>query len=166
DGIRDRNVTGVQTCALPICFAPAQPPGLSSHDPGRASPEEPSAAPGLAALALAPLGAVGGTGHGAVVRRHSRKQAAPGDGLSVVSGNSATGPALFERAGGSGRRASRLHRSLFLSECEVDAGTRARPPTPAGVGDPAAAPTPQPSRRRLLRSRRGAEDLALPLGKG
>src|SRR5271167_2796564 len=22
DGIRDRNVTGVQTCALPICFSP------------------------------------------------------------------------------------------------------------------------------------------------
>src|SRR5699024_11917341 len=29
DGIRDRNVTGVQTCALPICSYDTPPPALS-----------------------------------------------------------------------------------------------------------------------------------------
>jgi len=35
--------------------------------------EEPSTAPGLATFAPAPLGAVGGASHGAVVRGHSAK---------------------------------------------------------------------------------------------
>src|SRR5207249_9485705 len=64
DGIRDRNVTGVQTCALPIYCVPtcwAGPrvsfrPGGASHWPPRAQPPEgphrafawrKSAAPGI-----------------------------------------------------------------------------------------------------------------------
>src|SRR5205814_1265194 len=56
--------------------------------------------------------------------------------------------------------------SLLLSQCEVHSGTRARPPTPGGAVDPAAPRSSQPPWRRLLRSRRGAQDLALALGKG
>src|SRR5207249_5817907 len=33
DGIRDRNVTGVQTCALPISSAPAPPALFDSPEP-------------------------------------------------------------------------------------------------------------------------------------
>src|SRR5699024_11272888 len=35
DGIRDRNVTGVQTCALPICKSPGDPPEAAA---GRSAP--------------------------------------------------------------------------------------------------------------------------------
>src|SRR5699024_11687192 len=37
DGIRDRNVTGVQTCALPICTGSSESPVTPSRGP---SPEE------------------------------------------------------------------------------------------------------------------------------
>src|SRR5699024_11879479 len=35
DGIRDRNVTGVQTCALPILGVYFIPPGAMMREPGR-----------------------------------------------------------------------------------------------------------------------------------
>src|SRR5205823_8839381 len=35
DGIRDKLVTGVQTCALPILFAPEAPSGLAARTAGR-----------------------------------------------------------------------------------------------------------------------------------
>src|SRR6202047_1277155 len=35
-GIRDRTVTGVQTCALPICQGHAQPGAPQAHGPHRA----------------------------------------------------------------------------------------------------------------------------------
>src|SRR5437867_12665583 len=37
DGIRDRTVTGVQTCALPICAISSEPPDDTSAEP-RMSP--------------------------------------------------------------------------------------------------------------------------------
>src|SRR5256885_13072121 len=46
DGIRDYKVTGVQTCALPICATPLNPPGRSSSRGGvGVQPDRPRAAP-------------------------------------------------------------------------------------------------------------------------
>src|SRR5699024_11482713 len=42
DGIRDRNVTGVQTCALPISIAPKNSPAVESSKEN--SPPPPSSA--------------------------------------------------------------------------------------------------------------------------
>src|SRR5207249_8930234 len=42
DGIRDRNVTGVQTCALPICIAGPQPPEASSWAAPEPAPPQPA----------------------------------------------------------------------------------------------------------------------------
>src|SRR5207249_9143394 len=50
DGIRDRNVTGVQTCALPIC-APAE-----SRRSWRALLPPSNVLPSVAMSAIAPLG--------------------------------------------------------------------------------------------------------------
>src|SRR5207244_9872731 len=49
DGIRDDLVTGVQTCALPICPA-AEPPAFLFKDDAFAAPEESFAASDLFAL--------------------------------------------------------------------------------------------------------------------
>src|SRR5439155_3532474 len=53
----------------------------------------------------------------------------------------------------------------LLPEREVDAGTRARPPTSAGAGGPAAARTFEPAGRGLLRSLRPFEGAVVLPGR-
>src|SRR5699024_3289295 len=54
DGIRDRNVTGVQTCALPISFFPssATPTGLISNAANASTNENSSATTRLGFLSM------------------------------------------------------------------------------------------------------------------
>src|SRR5437868_8760703 len=58
DGIRDRNVTGVQTCALPICWT------WSSHGGGPSLGDGPARAPRGASTSEDTAAACGPTGPG------------------------------------------------------------------------------------------------------
>src|SRR5699024_11403850 len=72
DGIRDRNVTGVQTCALPICY-PVVNPTLSGS-----RPLEPAAA------AWVVLEALGEDGQRELVARTARATRRLVAGLSTI----------------------------------------------------------------------------------
>src|SRR5690625_551860 len=54
DGIRDGHVTGVQTCALPICqSAPAPAPAEAAASQAPAAPEKPASAPSASPVTAA-----------------------------------------------------------------------------------------------------------------
>src|SRR6516165_1808175 len=74
----------------------------------------------------------------------------PEMGYRSCLGISAAGPALFERAIGSGCGASGVHRSLFLSPREVDSGTRAGSTAGGHADRSAPAGALEPARRFLL----------------
>src|SRR5580704_4336982 len=76
-----------------------------------------------------PYGALGGVhrpAHSAFVRTYTRRQATPGDGLSRLPGHHPAGREVLTYTHGSCCRAGTAHRSVSLSECEVDSQERAR----------------------------------------
>src|SRR5699024_3352770 len=96
DGIRDRNVTGVQTCALPI-FLPRSP-GI----PGVGFPADVLRLPSCAGSGHRPSHAVDA---GTVGRSHRPGMPSPthADGRSAVLGTGRHGPARSDQAVGTTR---------------------------------------------------------------
>src|SRR5260370_27038540 len=59
DGIRDSSVTGVQTCALPICLVVRELRGPGGVTPGLEAPERPSISSASFRIATLPVWASG-----------------------------------------------------------------------------------------------------------
>ena len=116
--------------------ARAWPRTCAAADVGRPSPltsiaQEPPRASGMDALAHGALGADHRPAHGATVRADHGRQAAPGDGLSRLSGHHPAGRKVLAAARGSGRRTRAAHRSVPLQKRRIDSEELARSGAPA-----------------------------------
>jgi hypothetical protein len=122
----------------------------------RAPSTFPSGASGMDSIAHGALGAVHRPAHCPSVRTHSRRQAAPGDGLPFLSGDHSTSWPVLIVSRGSCCGTSTRNRSLPLSEREVDFEKLARCRAACGASSIAATATarqhPRPGVLRLGRN--------------
>ena len=95
----------------------------------RAPAEESPGASGVDALAHGELGRADRTAHGTVVRTDPGREAASGDGLSIVPGDHPAGRTVLGRQDGSRSGSSDTDRRLPLPEREIDPEELARPAT-------------------------------------
>jgi transcriptional regulator with XRE-family HTH domain len=89
--------------------------------------EEPSSASRVDTFAYGALGEADRTEHRAALCEDLGREAASGDGLSIVFGHHPTGRKVFSGQDGSGRRSRTTDRSLPLPEREIDPEKLARP---------------------------------------
>ena len=95
----------------------------------RAPAEEPSSASGVDAFAHGALGRADRAAHRSTLREDPRREAASGDGLSIVSGHHPTRREILGGQDGSGRRSGTADRRVPLPEREIDSEELARPTT-------------------------------------
>jgi transposase len=107
-------------------FPPAQSQARASHHPERAPPQESSSPSGMASIADGELGAQHRSQHGPVVRANPEREAAPGDGLPLLSRHHSPGAAVLRATHGSRSGTGTTRPGLSLSEREVDLEELAR----------------------------------------
>src|SRR5208283_94573 len=100
----------------PDRFPPAQSQARSSDHPERAPPQESSSPSGMAAIADGELGTQHWSQHGPVVRANPEREAAPGNGLPLLSGHHSLGAAVLPATHGGGGGTSITRPGLSLSE--------------------------------------------------
>src|SRR5208283_2368944 len=110
----------------PDRFPPTQSRAGTSYHPERTPPQESSSPSGVAAFADGELGAQHRLQYGAVVRANPEREAAPGDGLPLLSRHHSPGAAVLEATHGSGSGTGTTCPGLSLSEREVDLEELAR----------------------------------------
>ena len=103
-------------------------PRAGSH-PARASAQESPGASRVDSLAHGELGRADRTAHGAVIRTDPGREAASGDGLSILFGNHPAGRTVLGGKDGSGSGSGAAGRCLPLPEREIDPEELAGPTT-------------------------------------
>src|ERR1039458_8717799 len=110
----------------PDRFPPAQSQAWSSHHPERPPPQESSSPSGMPPITDGELGAQHRSQHGPVVRANPEREAAPGDGLPLLSRHHSPGAAVLGTTHGSRGGTGPPRPGLSLSEREVDLKELAR----------------------------------------
>jgi hypothetical protein len=110
----------------PDRFPPAQSQARSSRHSERAPPQESSSPSGMAAIADGELGTQHRSQHGPVVRVNPEREAAPGNGLPLLSRYHSPGAAVLPATHGSRGGTGITRPGLPLSEREVDLEELAR----------------------------------------
>src|SRR6202035_4154577 len=94
-------------------------PRAGNHRARTSAQESPSAS-GVDSLAHGELGRADRTAHGTVIRTHPGREAASGDGVSILSGNHPAGRAVLGGKDGSGSGSGTAGWRLPLPKREID----------------------------------------------